>query len=442
MIKTIQEFADEIYHKNNAAIEAADMILEINDDNYSELKSDLHFNKYLIKDIESFLRYSPERMEALIMFAYKEFIKIHPSRYEFFGNKKKDKLLNNGVLKNIDFKNIYDEKIEPLIDVFDSYDDTRKIIKKKLKDTVLIVTALPLEFRSVVRRLHFISDVKTVEYKSTRILKLHDQVDAFEHVFDKKKDNFIHLGAADNDSHDRPFFVFVEGVFKQNDLYKKVHIVLPPNYGHIITGKTMLKCENYNNVGINYSEVIIAGIAGGIDRENKLMLGDLVVSNNIFGSETKKASQIQSLVSKSKYEKDIEFRSTHMYPYDIFDYDLESWKPTLFVKPPIDTENPDETGFKQALSADYVSIDTLSKATWFKEKLWDTFPSCTAIEMEAFGVSSYIMEKKKSQEVRIIKSICDYGDYRKNKIWQDYCADVASSFVEDYLIKKYGKSII
>ncbi len=200
----------------------------------------------------------------------------------------------------------------------------------------------------------------------------------------------------------------------------------------------MVEVENFKGVGINYSEILIVGIAGGIDKDEVIKIGDLVISKDIYGCETKKATPdiVETETNEKKEETgiDLSFRSKRRYKGNTTDLDFATWKPTIFEEPP--TNKGDIQGFNTVFSQDYISIDTLSKAKWFKEKLWKEFPTCKAIEMEAFGVTSFVMEKNIAKPVIIIKSICDYGDYRKNKVWQPYCADVAASFLEDYLISK------
>jgi nucleoside phosphorylase len=195
--------------------------------------------------------------------------------------------------------------------------------------------------------------------------------------------------------------------------------------------------------GFNYSEVIISGIAGGLLPSNEMNLGDLIVSKDIYGSETKRG--LENLGEGQDKLHDIEIVGPRRFQYDEIDFNYSSWCPNLIESIPIpDKEflknyNSAHIGFNKVISADVVSLDTVVKAEWYRDKLLTTFPSCQAVEMEAFGIARYLVKENKTQNVRIIKSICDYADYRKNYLFQPYCADIASSFVQDYVLHKFGK---
>ncbi|MBI5371268.1 MAG: hypothetical protein HZA79_04485 [Sphingobacteriales bacterium] len=441
--RNIYSFINEIDNRNKAAYKGAELLLEIPHETYLRIEDFINKNQTAIDSFKTKKINSPKSREELIKFLHTEFIYKHKNLSGWFGLRKKLLLKEHSTLSNPIYKKIFDDEVEPLIEAFENYEDARRKLDNTLRETTLIVTALPLEFRAVVRRLSFLIDVEKEDYYSRRLMKIrNDLVNPLDFVFDKDKDGFIHPDSKDNDPHDRPFYIFAKGVFCKNGLYKKVHVILLPNYGPYKSGKAMSVCDTFKGIGIKYSEIIVAGIAGGIDKGNTIHLGDLVISNKIFGSETKKASQSDEYVF-GEPAKEIEFRSIDEYEFEQkeINFAIKKWKPTLLEPTPDDTVNPDEKGFNEVFTEDYVSIDTLSKSTWFKKKLWDSFPTCKAIEMEAFGVTSYLAEKNLTKEVRVIKSICDYGDFRKNKIWQPYCADVAASFVEDYLIEKYGKPI-
>lgn len=439
MIQSITKYALDIQQQNSRAISAVDKILEYTQDDRLTLKRYLTYNHIILQEIADTRNCLSQNYEAIVKFGYKEFIKRSSSLIEDFGLRKKDTLLYYSILSNDDFKKIHSNEIEPLISTFRSYEKQRIELKESFRQSSLVITAVPTEFRAVIRRLTLILDVQKVAYNSDRNMILRPEEDAFEFAFDKTKDEYIHVGAKDNDPHDRPFYLIVEGMITKNEFNTKVHVVLLPNYGHIKAGKAMEEVKQFNGTGIKYSEILIVGIAGGIDKDEKIQIGDLVISENIFGSETKKATPDVSITKIKERGKDLSFRSIHQHLEGKIDFDFTNWKPTLFEKLPKRKGNI--KGFNSVFSQDYVSIDTLSKGKWFKEKLWKEFPTCKAIEMEAFGITTFVKEKNKSTPVKIIKCICDYGDYRKNKEWQPYCADVSASFLEDYLIKKYGKII-
>jgi|GEM_PF-3483759 len=445
IINDIAKFLNEIDVKNKAASRGSFKIKGISDEDYAKTLDFLLKNQYAIQNVLSKKDNELLYREELIQFLHREFIYLPTNLTGWYGKRKKLLLLSNSYLLKGSYLKIFNSEVEPLIDAFDQYESTINKLDNRLRETTLIITALPLEFRAVVRRFSFLIDVKKIKHTSDRVMDLrHELVDPIQFVFDIEKDNFIHPDAKDNDPHDRPFYVFVVGVLTDGTLFKKVHIVLLPNYGHYNAYEAMHICESYNGVGINYTEIIVTGIAGSIDEDDSLRIGDLVISGTIYGSETKKATEKHDEYIFDEPSMDIEFRSIneHNKSQETIDFVLSEWKPKLLEVVPLDIENPHERGFNKALMVNYVSIDTLSKASWFKKKLWQSFPSCKAIEMESFGVARYLTKKDLHKEVRVIKSICDYGDYRKNKIWQPYCADVAASFVEDYLITKYGKPIV
>lgn len=439
MIQSISDYALEIEKQNCKAISAVYNILEYDVEDFYKIQNLLDYNHKILQDIVISRNLLSLNKEAIIKFGYKEFLKTSDSSHAEYGLKKKETLLYYKELQNPDYKDIYSKEIEPLLNTFLTYEIQRVKLPYVLNKSTLIITAIPTEFRAVLRRLSFIINVHNVVYNSDRIMKLREGEDAFEFAFDQTKDEYIHVDAIDADPHDRPFYLIVEGIITKNDLNTKVHVVLLPNYGHSKAKTAIEEIDNLSGVGIKYSEILIVGISGGIDKDERIKIGDLVISENIYGSETKKATPD---ISKTKIKEkgiDFIFRNIYQHKDGEISFNFNNWKPTLFEKPP--TRGRNINGFNSVFSQDYVSIDILSKGKWFKEILWDNFPTCKAIEMEAFGITTYIKEKNKNIPVKIIKCICDYGDYRKNKDWQPYCADVSASFLEDYLIYKYGEVI-
>ena len=438
MIRSISDYLIDIQEQNSKAIKAVYRILEYDTEDYIKIQNLLQYNHNILQEIANSNNNISQKKEAIIKYCYREFIQLNKLMLSQSGIKKLDCLVRYCNLNKEENKDIHSKEIEPLITSLTSYQIQRQELKILLRESSLVITAVPIEFRAVIRRLMLILDVHKIPYNSTRNMILRDDEDAFEFAFDNTKDDYIHVGAEDNDPYDRPFYLIVEGVIANKNLNRKVHVVLLPNYGHIKARNAMLEVENFKGVGINYSEILIVGIAGGIDKDKVITIGDLVISKDIYGSETKKATpDIEETETNEKKEEtgiDLSFRSIRRYKGNTTDLDFATWKPTIFEQPP--TNKGDIQGFKSVFSQDYISIDTLSKAQWFKEKLWNEFPTCKVIEMEAFGVTSFVMEKNIAKPVIIIKSICDYGDYRKNKVWQPYCADVAASFLEDYLINK------
>jgi nucleoside phosphorylase len=413
-------------------------------DEFKTLESILSWNALIVKFALAQSKYSVSWHEELIHFCYQEFIKRHDTPYGFFGLNKKDLLRHYSEIGHPDYQQIFDDGLEPVIRLFKHYEETQSYFRDKLRKPVLIITALPLEFRSIVRRLSMILDVDKIPYTpGERAMEINVNQDAFEFIFNKENDSYRNVSALDDNPFDRPFFLLVDGVFFSNEHYARCQILLLPNYGPHKSADAMEMYDRKGPFGFNYSEVIISGIAGGLLPSNEMNLGDLIVSKDIYGSETKRG--LENLGEGQDKLHDIEIVGPRRFQYDEIDFNYSSWCPNLIESIPIpDKEflknyNSAHIGFNKVISADVVSLDTVVKAEWYRDKLLTTFPSCQAVEMEAFGIARYLVKENKTQNVRIIKSICDYADYRKNYLFQPYCADIASSFVQDYVLHKFGK---
>lgn len=229
MIRSISDYLIDIQEQNSKAIKAVYRILEYDNEDYIKIQNLLQYNHNILQEIANSNNIISQKKEAIIKYGYREFIQLNKLMLSQSGIKKLECLLRYSMLNKEENKDIHSKEIEPLITSLDSYQIQRQKLKKLLRESSLVITAVPIEFRAVIRRLMLILDVHKIPYNSTRNMILRDDEDAFEFAFDNTKDDYIHIGAEDNDPYDRPFYLIVEGVIANKNLNRKVHVVLLPN---------------------------------------------------------------------------------------------------------------------------------------------------------------------------------------------------------------------
>lgn len=313
------------------------------------------------------------------------------------------------------------QHLEPLLGVFEKYNDLQ-YSASKIRNSCLIVTALPLEFRAIVRRFSVLTSVTSDEHTNSNVLHKMNfprlEFDPFIWSLRKDLDKMtdVDIGKSKLHVYERPYWLRAEGLIQKNGKTSKATVMLLPIEGPFRAKDCVLRANR-----IPYKEILVCGVAATIDKFNDLRIGDLAISENIYGS------WIDKLVTL----KTLEINNTERVMRNLLSFNCEGWQPELLEKVP---EKHPKKGFRKAVPCDFVSLPHLSKAPWVKTCLNDLFPECKGLEMEALGCCDAMGAKK----VRIIKSICDKGDHRKNKIWQPYCADVAASFTVDYISETYG----
>jgi nucleoside phosphorylase len=293
------------------------------------------------------------------------------------------------------------ERLKPLFEL------ARKALLKaleyrKLKNSCLILTALPVEFRAILRRASAILYV--------------DSMDGFDRAFRPEMDEL---------KSDR-VPTWVECVFERNRRTVRAIVVLPEEDASLAAQKAVHKIVD--NPKGNFDRVIVLGIAGQMDRYRRVTIGDLVISSGLY-------------VAYRSAEKKSGISFTNRKPIS-FAHDcsinFRGWKPLMFECEP-EKRNPSLYGFKRVEQGLIISGPSVSKSYRYKKRLQDAFPGALAVEMESAGC--YWAVKDRGGKVIAIKSPADWSNERKNHLWHPYCADVASAFAVDYMMNIYGSAL-
>ena len=129
----------------------------------------LNANLGIINAVNIKAEFGAEWHEQFQLFLYKEFIeKPKFSSDSFYGRIKQTEFgqHKDNCLSSIIKKEPFENNILPLLNEFIEYKKQRVYYKEEANLTkTLIITALPLEFRSAVRRLDFIINIDKIEVK-------------------------------------------------------------------------------------------------------------------------------------------------------------------------------------------------------------------------------------------------------------------------------------
>jgi nucleoside phosphorylase len=270
----------------------------------------------------------------------------------------------------------------------------------------IIVTAIPVEFRAMYRKLGLVLSI---------------QDDSLYELLDRKSD-----GSPRRD-------VIVEGVIFRDRKWVKVTLACPRAYEAAAAGTVFRKTlDEPSNAFVK--EVILLGVAGQMDATNETLIGDLVVSTGFYDAYYQKSLSILDYSDKEPRILDTDFSEG-------LGLELTDWQPREMVEtlPPPDKKHPErETRSSKVVAGRFVSGPSVVKNAKYKQHIIDNFPDARAVEMEAHGLYYDCLDRK--IPMGIVKSVCDWADKRKTKIWQPYCSDLAAEFCVDYLIGKWGRS--
>lgn len=402
-------------------------LLSSYDDKFYELKSTISFNKdnssYLLtrhREFDAENKSIPaEFYDKVYEFIYREFFLADHVKDYASGNTKKlllEYFIGSATESDVQLTR---KHLNPLLDVFTDYQKSL-MRSNEIHNSCLIVTALPLEFRAIVRRFSLLTKINYFKNESENSLpseKYPHESNPFIWAFRKEFDKSMEEDNPTSHVYERPTWLLAEGLICNNKKKAKINVILLPTVGPKCAKDAIKLCASQH---LPYKEIIVCGIAATIDPNDKLRIGDVILSENIYGAWIDKA-----VVAEKKIEI-VNRKPIMKYPIN---FNSNGWKPNLIEMVPQKVKNK---GFKEVVNCDLISLPHLSKAVWFKKRINIMFPSCRALEMEALGCCDT------SKKVRVIKSICDKGDHRKNKIWQPYCADVASAFTVDYVLNNYG----
>lgn len=169
--------------------------------------------------------------------------------------------------------------------------------------------------------------------------------------------------------------------------------------------------------------VIMVGIAGGV--RGKVGLGDIVVANSVFYYELAKRTQ-QGEQRRGRY-----YPSDRLLYARALAYETNDWKDEIRTEPPerqhLDVHFP-RIHFGIIASGEKVLAD----ATTLKQLLIDC-PELRAAEMEGAGVAGTASCQPQPPRFLEVRSICDYGDPKKNDKWQAFAAEAAAVFTINFL---------
>lgn len=414
---------------------------------YFNLKRYLDYNKLSKYYFENYSLFKESKKlnvwhDDVVNFLYKEFILIPSTQDGSIYNRELGKLKKKDFQYN--FKTepeiITNKYITPLISLFDDFEKHHQVNGLNNAKDCLIITALPLEFRSIIRRFAIITDVNYCDYKSkmnrySKHKTKQETSDPFLWVMNSTLDEIVDVRIDGiNRKGYRPFFLMVTGDFYNGSKVARLNVLLLPGCGPFLTREGLRK--NKHIFKEPYKEIIISGIAASIDKEKdkgkKVKLGDLIISENIYGDFL----QFKCVIK----DKKLQINNTIPFKFEKISFPYKEWKPNYL------TENI-PLKFKCQITSDVhscniASVPMVVKATWFKNSLHKNFKkgNCKAVEMESIG-SCFFSDENNDQKVRVIKGICDLGDHNKKDDLQPYCADLAAEFTFDYILHKYGKNL-
>lgn len=306
---------------------------------------------------------------------------------------------------------------EPIIGLLKEHDTIRNNYHLE-EDAVVILTAIPEEFKAVLRKISIIVNV----LNRAETEKYIDPESDPEKLKKREK-------------------TWVEGVIYRDNKSVKVRLVLTEEYGSVSS------YDSLSHITEDYffkNEILVVGVAGHLDKTETAKIGDLVISDSYYKAYPKDI-QVNNEADKSilntvSYDdKELKPLSNEYNVEGKFDY--ATWQPTkMIVKRPVVKDESRESKSPSVHKGSIVSGPSVVKQDFRKTVLQDNFEKALAIEMEAHGCYSFA-KNHINLKLKVIKGICDWADHKKEKSWQPFCADLAAEFSVDYLIAKYGKDI-
>lgn len=391
---------------------------------YGELATAMGFNsqaKYLLRDTD---KKSASWMNEAIVFLYGEFVKADPYAP---GQLKHRRLLQFKVTEDRTLLTYARQRFQPFLDLCEEYRDWKRTCEK-CDESCLVVTALPLEFRAIVRRLSFLLEVTWLPHQNGSRFKVDDP---FRWVFTPANDEYtFDLWDSPSKTRERPFLLVARGTIGTNSRRRRITVILLPMYGgHLAQkGVDMIRPE------IVFRELLVVGVAGKLTQERSLKRGHVIVSGNIYDSTlTKRATKAKGGQLFINNDDPWRFPDPSFCP--------NNWRPVLHEKWPEGDNGGGHPGSLRVWPRDVISGSSVVKAQEYKELLRRYFPNtCWAVEMESLGCC-HALGRTNPIPVRVIKSLCDDSNGLKNKKWQPFCADVAAAFATDYMLSVYGDKV-
>lgn len=221
-------------------------------------------------------------------------------------------------------------------------------------------------------------------------------------------------------------YYYIGSLRDEND--KKIRIVATclPGYGNLPAQNFSAKIVEYFKPNI----LSLVGIAGGIqDDRNSLCLGDLIIPNHVvyyeIGKERKEYKFVDRVypTSTSAVQRILAIESAN----DL----LPLIKSEITTEPPRKRKINLKRHFSVSIASGEKVVDNVDSR--IMKHLKSSTLKIRGVDMESAGVASMLSyfntPNVNKPELLVIRSICDFADGKKNKIWQKYCSDIAASYL-------------
>jgi nucleoside phosphorylase len=174
----------------------------------------------------------------------------------------------------------------------------------------------------------------------------------------------------------------------------------------------------------NPNFIILVGILGGVEGDAR-DLGDLIAAEQIVGYEAGKSTDARA---ERRYEV---LRSTHACVEAARNFPEEKWVLAPTIPRPDGKNVSPKIHWGVVASGEKVIADTKTVP-----ELQNHWTKLIGIEMEAYGTARAAYTAPSRPEFLMVKGICDWANPDKNDEWQAYAADVAATYVINFLKSK------
>lgn len=282
------------------------------------------------------------------------------------------------------------------------------------KPEILVVCAVPKEFRAFFKRIN--------------VIKNWGKCNSIQPTSKKNINTIYDILDGNNDKKDRNDDYYIDGIISktENGDTKNVNIVivLLKQYGSL---KSYQATKEIIRLFPSIKEVNLVGVCGYINHTENKKIGDILISKGFYDATLTKHSRGEYIL-KDKSHYPLNINSTY------FKYD---WKRKVELEKKPITQNRINTGKLnyEVSDVNYACSSSVIDDENIRKNILKQIPEADAVEMELKGCYDACIEEKR--EFVIIKSISDLAT-NKDKVFQAYCAGLASDFTVDYLISKYG----
>ncbi|MEA5594808.1 hypothetical protein [Rivularia sp. UHCC 0363] len=211
---------------------------------------------------------------------------------------------------------------------------------------------------------------------------------------------------------------------KSETVYQAVILCLPSmgnNQAAIAVQKAITE--------LNPSHVILAGIAGGVPKEDSRYLGDVIVGEQIVDCQLKKQVQVEQGNSQNQPRYQV-YRPARVLLEAAKNLPFQNW--ALCIK----AQRPDGTTQRVNPAVHFgviASGNTVIADQNLRDELQSDWSQLIGVEMEGAGAALAAYESDFMPGIFLVKGMCDWADGSKNDDWQEYAAETAASFVIELL---------